>query len=108
MSIFGFFALIAGACAFLAVVWAVFFAEDGDPVKNSVFRIGNFLMKCSKRILHDVACFFLEAGEPAKTGTKKPHKRRSAHPFLRLLPRPKGKYKYKTYLTGDGRIRKKI
>lgn len=108
MSTFGFLLLIGGACAFLAVVWAAFFAEDGDPIKNSVFRIWHFIVKCGKSILRGVACFFLEAGEPVKTGTKKPRKRRSSHLFLRMLPRPKGHYRYKTYLTQDGIKRKRI
>lgn len=108
MFTFGFLLLIGGACAFLAVVWAVFFAEDGDPIKTSVFRIWHFIVKCVKSILRGVACFCLEAGEPAKTGMKKPRKRRSSHPSLRLLPRPKARYKYKTYLTQNGRIRKRI
>lgn len=108
MFTFGFLLLIGGACVFLAVVWAAFFAEDGDPIKNSVFCIWHFIVKCVKSILRGVACFFLEAGESAKTGMKKPRKRRSSCLFLKLMPRPKARYKYKTYLTQNGRIRKRI
>lgn len=108
MFTFGFLLLIGSACAFLAVVWAVFFAEDGDPIKNSVFSIWHFIVKCGESILRGAACFFLEACEPTKTGLKKPRKRRSSHPSLKLLPRPKARYKYKTYLTQNGRIRKRI
>lgn len=108
MFTFGFLLLIGGACAFLVVVWVAFFAEDGDPIKTSVFRILRFIVKCVKSILRGVACLFLKAGEPAKTGMKKPCKRRSSPSSLRLLPRPKARYKYKTYLTQGGRIRKRI